>query len=260
MELREHQIPVDGGHLYAEEAGAGPPVLLLHAGVTDRRVWDPVLPALAASHRVIRYDLRGYGRSPRATGEFSLVADAVAVLDALAVPSAHFVGLSQGGATSVDTALAHPDRVATLTLVAPGLSGFDWPQLPGFDDRAAAAERGDLRALAIEMMRLWAPVSLDADGSPRDDLAATMMFDLAETFLLDELEVEEPSAVDQLPKISVPTLVVLGDRDVAAITEIGELLATRIPGARRMVIPGADHIVPVRAPERIVELVARHIG
>jgi pimeloyl-ACP methyl ester carboxylesterase len=260
MELREHHVPVDSGHLYAEEVGDGPPVLLLHAGVTDRRVWDPLLAPLAAGHRVIRCDSRGYGRSPAATGPFSLVADAVAVLDALGVERAHFVGLSQGGATSVDTALAHPDRVRTLTLIAPGLTGFNWPELPGYAERVAAAERGDGRQLARQVLRLWAPLSVGRDGDPLDDLAATMIFDLADRFLLDEREVEEPSAVDRLGQITAPTLVVLGDRDIDAIAAIGDLLASRIPGARLVTLPGADHILPLRVPQQLAGLLADHLG
>lgn len=259
MELRAHRVPVDGGQLHAEEAGEGSAVLLLHAGVTDRRVWDPVLPALAARHRVIRYDARGYGRSPRSAGAFSLVADAVAVLDHFGVPAAHLVGLSQGGATSVDTALAHPERVRSLTLVAPGLSGFAWPELPGHARRVAAAGCGDVRGLAEEVVRLWAPQSIGPDGRPLDDLAATMIFDLGELFFLAQLEVDEPPALDRLDQITAPTLVVLGDLDVDRITEIGDLLSARIPGARRVTLTGADHIVPVRVPEELDALLAGHL-
>src|SRR6185437_6029175 len=124
----------------------------------------------AAGYRVIRYDTRGFGRSDRGTEPFSLVTDALAVLDRAGVDAAHFVGLSQGAATSVDVALAAPARVRSLTLVAPGLSGYQWPRLPGFERRLAAAERDDAHGLALEIARLWAPMSFDAGGTG-DDLA-----------------------------------------------------------------------------------------
>src|SRR5687767_4146475 len=137
------ELTVDEGRIFADETGTGDAVLLLHAGVADRRVWDDVAPALgAAGYRAIRYDVRGMGRSAPPTEPHSLVADALAVLDAAGVDAAHFVGLSQGAATSVDTALTHPGRVRSLTLVAPGLTGYPWPQLPGFARRMAAAEAG----------------------------------------------------------------------------------------------------------------------
>lgn len=259
MELATHEVPVDGGHLHVEEVGSGTAVLLLHAGVTDRRVWDPLLPALAERHRVIRYDARGCGLSPRPTAPFSLVKDAVVVLDRLQVPAAHFVGVSQGAATSVDTALAHPGRVRTLTLVAPGLSGFDWPELPGYAERVAAAERGDLDAIGASQLRLWAPLSVGPDGRPLDDLAAGMLLGLAKHALDDEWDVEEPSALPRLGEITVPTLVVLGDRDVDAITAIGDLLAARIPGARRVMLAGADHLLPLRVPDQLAALLAEHL-
>ncbi len=254
MTSQEHKIIVEGGHIYAEEIGDGPPVLLSHAGVTDRRVWDPLLPALADRYRVIRYDFRGYGRSPRPTGPYSLVTDALAVLDQLDVDRAHLVGLSLGAATSLDLALRDPARVATLTLVAPGLSGFDWPRLPGYEERSAAFERGDLAGVTDGLIALWAPLS---NG---DDFAATLIRDQIDFLLGDDLEVDEPSAIPRLAEVTAPTLVVLGADDLDVITEIGDLLAARIPNARRVMLDGADHILPLRVPDELASLLAEHLG
>ncbi len=255
--MPEQTLPVDDGRIYAEHTGAGADsaVLLLHAGVADRRVWDHVVgPLSEAGHHVIRYDMRGYGRSAPATEPHSLVADALLVLDAAGVDRAHFVGLSQGAATSVDTALAHPDRVRSLTLVAPGLTGYEWPRLPGFAERMAAAEAGDAHGLALAIAHLWAPLSFER-GEKQCDAAARIILDQAEQFMRDEQEIEEPSAVPRLEEVGAPTLVVLGDRDLDPITDIGGLLANRIPGARREVLTGADHMLPLRQPERLVELI-----
>lgn len=248
------QITVEGGHLYAEESGDGSPVLLLHAGVTDRRVWDLLVPLLAPSHRVIRFDSRGYGLSSRPKAPFSHVADAVSVLDAFEVERAHLVGLSQGGATALDTALAHPGRVATLSLVAPGLSGYDWPRLPGYEERMEAFTRGDLKGVLDGLVALWAPLSIG-----HDDLAVTMLSDALDFLLEEELEIEEPSAVPRLGEVAAPTLVVLGAEDIDVITAIGDLLAGEIPGARRVVLAGADHILPLRVPGELAALLADHL-
>jgi 3-oxoadipate enol-lactonase len=261
-------VDVPGGSLYAEDSGAPAsdaggaggrePILLLHAGVTDSRVWDETAPRLAAAgYRTIRFDGRGYGRSPLSEQPFSHVADALAVLDAHGVDSAHFVGLSQGAATSVDTAIAHPARVRTLALVAPGLSGFVWPQLPGYERRVAAAERDDPQGLALEHARLWASMSFD--GGDGDDKAARIVRDQAGAFWAEELEVEEPDAIPRLGEIRVPTLVVLGDRDLEVITEIGNLLASAIAGARLTTLAGADHILPLRVPDALHEALAGHL-
>jgi 3-oxoadipate enol-lactonase len=106
--------------VHIEDNGHGEPVVLAHAGVTDRRIWDAAVPALVAGgYRVIRYDLPGYGLSPRPTEPRTFVAIAVEVLAAAAVDSVHWVGLSQGAATGVDLALAHPERIRSLALIAP---------------------------------------------------------------------------------------------------------------------------------------------
>ena len=251
------EVSVPGGLLRGEDTGSGDPVVLLHAGVTDRRVWDPTAARLRdAGYRVIRWDTRGYGQSPPSGGPYSLVADALAVLDARGVDSAHFVGLSQGAATSVDAAIAAPGRVRTLTLVAPGLSGWEWPRLPGYERRAAAAECGDGPGLATEIARLWAPMSFD--GGATGDAASQVIVDQVDTFLAEEeFEQDEPDARPHAASITAPALVVLGDRDLDVITEIGTRLATWIPGARLVTLTGADHLLPLRVPDALhAELLA----
>lgn len=262
--MADFEVPVPGGRLRGVDDGAGEPVLLLHAGVTDSRVWETTVPLLVgAGYRAIRYDTRGFGRSPASAGPFSLVADALAVLDAVGVTAAHLVGLSQGAATSVDVALAAPHRVRTLTLIGPGLSGYEWPRLPGFERRLAAAERDDAHGLALEIARLWAPMSFEIAGADpdggADDLAARIVREQAEAFMADELEVGEPPAIPRLGEITAPTLVVLGDRDLDAVAAIGRLLTERIPAARLVTLTGADHILPVRVPDRLHVLLAAHL-
>jgi 3-oxoadipate enol-lactonase len=260
--MADFEVPVPGGRLHGVDDGTGEPVLLLHAGVTDSRVWETTAALLVgAGYRAIRYDTRGFGRSPASAGPFSLVADALAVLDATGVPAAHFVGLSQGAATSVDAALAAPDRVRTLTLIGPGLSGYEWPRLPGFERRLAAAERDDAHGLALEIVRLWAPMSFEiaGAGADPDDLAARIVREQAEAFMADEQEVEEPSAIPRLGEVTAPTLVVLGDRDLDAVAAIGRLLADRIPDAQLVTLTGADHILPLRVPDRLHALLVPHL-
>jgi len=254
------ELTVDNGRIYAEERGEGDAVLLLHSGVADRRSWDPIVPALAAhGFRAIRYDVRGHGRSAPPIAPHSLVQDALAVLDAAGVATAHFVGLSQGAATSVDTALAHPSRVRSLTLIAPGLTGYPWPRLPGFERRMAAAEAGDCHRLAVEIARLWAPLSFAGDDGPHD-VAGRIIVDQAESFMRDEMAVDEPAAVDRLGEITAPTLVVLGEADIEAISDIGRRLVAGIDGARSTTLAGADHMLPLRVPDQLVELLLAHLG
>jgi 3-oxoadipate enol-lactonase len=248
--------------LHVEDSGTGEPVVLAHAGVTDRRIWDLAVPALLDSgYRVIRYDAPGYGRSPRPVGPHSLVADALAVLGAADVDSVHWIGLSQGAATGVDLALANDERIRSLALIAPGMSGYDWPQLPGFDRRRAAAERGDAYGLAVEVLRLWGPMSFDEVGQVRpDDPAAAVLLDQADWFIGDDDEIEEPPAEPRLGEISVPTLVVLGDRDVESIADIGRRYQQGIPGARLVTLAPADHLLPMRVPDQLHPMLLEHLA
>ena len=148
-------IDVDGGTVWADDSGAdGPPLVLLHPGVGDSRIWDPVLPALTEKYRVIRYDARGFGQSPAPTVKHSLLRDLVAVLDHYGLDRAAIVGCSQGGASALGLALDQPQRVTALVLLCPGIPGFPFGEDdPGEDDglfeeygRAKAARDVDAMA------------------------------------------------------------------------------------------------------------------
>src|SRR5205823_4934692 len=116
-------VDVNGARLWYDEAGSGPAVLLLHGGLGDSGLWEPVVPFLAERYRTIRADLRFYGRSTGPNVPWSWQDDAIGVLDGLAVERAALVGLSLGGKLALDIALAHPDRLWAVAGVAPGLGG-----------------------------------------------------------------------------------------------------------------------------------------
>src|SRR5208282_398021 len=119
-------LEVPGGKMAYEEGGRGRPVVLLHEGIADRRMWNREFALLARDHRVVRYDLRGYGSSAPATSKYSPVRDLVALLDHLRVARPLIVGPSMGGKIALDLTLAYPERVGALLLIAPGYSGMDY--------------------------------------------------------------------------------------------------------------------------------------
>ncbi|HCT80335.1 MAG TPA: alpha/beta hydrolase [Micromonosporaceae bacterium] len=247
---------------FLEDRGKGEPVVLAHAGVTDSRIWDLAVPLLLdAGYRVIRYDLPGYGRSEAPTKPYSLVELALRLLDESGLEAVHWVGLSQGGATGVDLTLAHPERIKTLALVAPGLSGYDWPKSVNREAMEAAYLRGDAHGLAVEVLRRWGPMSFASTGEVLDEPAAKIVLEQAGWFMAeDDFEIEEPSAVDRLGEIRVPTLIVLGEQDEATITDIGRIYAEGIPGAQSVTLAGADHLLPLRVPEQLHPLLLEHLG
>lgn len=150
-------LPINGVDLAYDEAGTGEPLLLVHAGIVDRRMWDDALPALAERFRVIRPDLRGYGDTPLPSGEFVYAADLVALLRALGMARASIVGVSLGGHVALDVAIAHPEVVKRLVLVAPGIDG--WEHSAGmraaWELEEAAWRAGDLDEVAWINVRTW---------------------------------------------------------------------------------------------------------
>jgi 3-oxoadipate enol-lactonase len=247
--------------MHIEDEGQGDPVLLAHAGVTDRRIWDATAPALvAAGYRTIRYDRPGYGLSPRPSGPHSPVADALAVLDEVGVESAHWVGLSIGADIGVHVALAQPARVRSLALIAPGMFGYDWPPISGEDEQDTAYERGDAPGLALATLRMWGPLSFAPDGTVRgDDPAARTVLDQADWMLAEDDEVPLDPSEPRLGEIRVPTLIVLGDRDVEPITDIGHRFARGIAGAKLVTLSPADHLLPLRVPDELHALLLEHL-
>ncbi|MFG1820791.1 alpha/beta fold hydrolase [Kribbella sp. NPDC049174] len=250
MELR---IPVGGGEVWAEHvAGAGVPVVLLHPGVGDSRVWDPVMPRLVDRHRVVRYDVRGYGRSALPTSEFSLVEDLVSVLDQLGLEQVVLVGCSMGGDTALSLALNDPARVRALVLLCPGVSGFPWPDEPELDaEYDAFAEARDVDGLMQLGLRLWAAAGADEAAVAQLEAAVPAWFDQADYLRKD------PPVYDRLHEIQAPSVVMVGDKDRPILAAVAGAAAARIPNCEFIWLPGADHLPSLRTPDQIAETILR---
>jgi len=245
-----HAVAVDGGSLFVEEAGAGDPIVLVHGGLGDHRMWNGTFEALARDHRVIRYDHRGFGVSTRPTAAYSPVDDLVRVLDDRGVARAHLVGNSMGGTLIIDFALLHPERVVSLTVVASGPNGSP-PPSP--EDLATLAPIFDEHGAPDHAVALWLAhpmVAVTAKLPGPAALLRTMLED-NQTMFQSKFWPEEPMdplAARRLGEIRAPTLVVIGDRDWPAVQRSAELTATGIPGARKLVMAGADHLPQLDDP------------
>jgi 3-oxoadipate enol-lactonase len=248
---RTGHVPTEGGRLYYERAGRGPGVVLIHPGLWDSRVWDDQFGLFSREHDVIRYDLRGFGRSDPPSGPYSHVQDLLELLVFLDVERATLVGESVGGTIAVDFAIANPEMVSGLVLVGSGLSGHEWED-PGMEmlreEVAAALRDGRPEAAVAVSLAAWTPLKTDPVV---DERIRRIAHENASAFLIpDELVRREPPAEDRLSEIAAPTLVILGEQDIEELLRLGDLLAERIPGAQKRVIAGADHIVNMRAPEK----------
>jgi pimeloyl-ACP methyl ester carboxylesterase len=236
--------------LWYDVTGSGPPAVLLHENVVDSRIWEPFLPYVKGRLTAIRYDQRGFGRSPLWTEPYSPAGDLMSVLDTVGIEKAALVGTSRGGRIAIQAALEHPARVSALVLAGSSLAGhpLEVELTPEQEARWEAAEAaGDAKELAELDLEIWAPM-----GS--DDELQTMFFENAEASNAEDPALEQPS-VGRLSEISVPTLVITGGRDLPALADLGDLLVRGIRGARRAVIEEADHMIQWRAPKDLAHLV-----
>ncbi|MGZ0149602.1 alpha/beta fold hydrolase [Kribbella sp. WER1] len=251
----ELTIPVGQDTVWTEHlAGDGVPIVLLHPGIGDSRVWDQVLPGLDGQ-RIVRYDVRGYGRSPLPTTEFSLLQDLETVLDQLALDKVLLVGCSMGGGTALSYTLAHPERVHGLVLLCPGVPGFPWPEEPELDARydVLAAER-DVDGLVHLGLREWARSGSD------DTVVAQLRAAIPAWFDQGEYLQPDPPVYDRLQEIQVPSVVMVGDKDRPILAAVAGGTSARIPGCEFVWMPGTDHFPSLREPQLVTETILRLAG
>ncbi|HRQ40998.1 MAG TPA: alpha/beta fold hydrolase [Chloroflexota bacterium] len=252
---------VNGTQLYYEITGEGPPLVLIHGFALDRRMWDEQLPAFTPAYQVIRYDLRGFGWSAVPSAErYAHCEDLQALLDYLQVEQAHILGLSLGGGIAVDFAAAYPERTANLILAGTSaLDGYEWPdELAGwFAQFAAAAHSGDM-ALAKER---WLSCGWFVHAQRQPAVMAQlwqMAADYSGWHFLHKNPVRglKPPANERLAEITAPTLVIVGAEDLSYYNlPLADRLASQIPHAQKIVIPGVGHMVNMEAAARFNDVV-----
>ena len=254
-------VVVNGIRLFYEAAGSGSVVVLIHGSYMDRRMWDPQFLAFAREHRVIRYDIRGFGRSDAAVVPFQAHEDLFALLQTLNVTHASLVGLSGGGRIAIDFTLAHPSMVDRLVLAAPGLSGWRYDLADTLWKPAArlARSRGDSVGMVLALLTSdnIRPAMEHPDLAPRiRELAVANMANWMGLIRHGDPEiVASPPALHHTGMLRVPTLLVIGTRDNADLLNIADTLSATVPHLRRVTFEGAGHVVNMEQPARFTELV-----
>jgi 3-oxoadipate enol-lactonase len=255
--------------LYWEEAGEGPPVVLVHEGIADSRMWDPQWESFPSLHRTIRFDQRGYGRSPLGPGVFSHAGDLMALLDEAGLERTSLVGGSLGGRVALEVAVAHPERIENLVLMNSGLPGHEWSEevQTGWAEEEAAVERGDLDAAVEVNLRMWvdgphrSTSEVDADVRARVGEMQRRAFELQVPVWEDATEeLLVPDVADRLGEVRARTLVLTGDEDYDDIQALANKLAETIPGAQRTSIPRAAHIPSLERPEEFDRIVLEFLS
>ncbi|MCW2944947.1 MAG: 3-oxoadipate enol-lactonase [Actinoallomurus sp.] len=230
------------------------PVVVLGSSIgTTLDLWEPQLPALTESWRVLRYDLPGHGGSAAIHGTIDDFADAVVeLLDGLGLDRVAYGGVSLGGAVGTALALRHPDRVASLILCCTS-ARFGEPE--GWYERAAKVRAGGLEPLADMFVGRWfTPARTDTSGV-RDMLERVD----PEGYAACCEALAAFDARDRLADVRAPTLVVAGAADIATPLDHAETLARGIPGAELVVVPEAAHLANLERPEPVTDAMVRHL-
>jgi 3-oxoadipate enol-lactonase len=249
-------LNVENGKIYYEECGSGPQtVVLVHDGVLDSGVWNGVWPAFCKSFHTVRYDRRGYGRSPAASEGHFATDDLAALLHNLKVSHAAIVGSSHGGEISINFTLDHPEIVEQLALVGAVVGGM--PYSKHFLDRGGVLgkplEKGDVQgaiAAAVEDKYLIAP-GHDAAKKSMADLLRASPQDLTHP----DFELPSKPALPRLQEIRVPTLVLVGDADIPDVQAHAGAIEAGIPRSRRIVLSNAGHLLYLEIPDEFTKVV-----
>lgn len=250
---------VNGARIYYELAGEGASMVMIHAGIADSRMWDGEFETFARSHRVLRYDMRGYGKSLPVEGEFNLQDDLDTLLRTLDVaPPFILIGCSMGGGLAIDFALSHPDWVAKLILVGSGPAGLEleaeWPD-ELIAQSEAAFEAGDVDRVAELDMRIW----FDGIGRSRHDVNGDARRKAkAMATLVTEHELKgigkharkdaTTPAAERLRELSMPALIVIGENDLPYLRLAADYMNENLPAAAKLVLPDAGHLPNLEHP------------
>jgi len=257
-------LQVGNAKLFYETAGQGTPVVFVHAGVADSRQWNHQFASFAEKHRVIRYDMRGYGKSLPVVGEYSHLDDLTRLVEHLnIVEPMILVGCSMGGATALDFALQDPEKVRALVLVDSAPSGLqlDVPTPPKFRLVEEAEKTGNLELVSELETQIW------FDGDRPADKVDQGMRQLAYEMNLIALQNgaralgtrlpnSKTPAIDRLAEIMIPVLAVVGENDIPYMLAAVNVMGEKIADYRTVRIANAAHLPNMDQPiefEKVLE-------
>lgn len=258
MLIQAGYITSGDASLYYELAGAGQPLVFIHAGVADSRQWNNEFAHSAQDYRVLRYDLRGYGRSLPVDGDFSHLADLINLLDQLGLDQPLvLVGCSMGGSLAMDFALTYPSRAKALIMVGSGPGGLhlDVPDHPQYAAAEKAYYANDWTLLAELETQIW----FDGMGRTPQQVNQSMrqlaleMNTLALSHAAQHLGQRLPDvatlAFERLDTLNLPVLVIIGEHDIPYLQAAADYMLDHIPSARQVRIPDAAHLPNMEHPD-----------
>ena len=245
-----------GGIAY-DVRGSGPVVVLLTGSNLDRRMWAYETEWLSKNHTVVRYDLRAHGESDTVTAEFTHLGDLIGVLDALKIEKATLIGLSAGSAIALEAALDIPTRVERIVLAGPAVGGFvSKVPVPFPPELMPAIQSREWRKVSEILLT----TTVFASTKETEALVRQMVFENERMWTVDRKLMKGPASppAERLEAVRVPTLVLIGDKDISQ-KEHADALAARVPGARIVRIAGGGHLLNLTSPKEFEAAVSQFL-
>jgi len=241
--------PIRNAKMYFEMLGMGKPLLLLHSGIADHRMWAGQCSEFSKHFQVIMPDFRGYGKSPVPDGSFRHHEDIHGLIEHLRFTSVNIAGCSLGGKVAIEMAIAYPEMVSRLILIAPGMPGYEYRDKETLAKDAileGLIANGRREEVANMLVDIWV-AGLKRDRETVDSAARAAVREMIldnYASVIDRYPEAPPrfDVMSRLAEIRVPTLVMIGDSDLPDMQAISQLVTDRIHGAKRLVIPGAAHL------------------
>jgi pimeloyl-ACP methyl ester carboxylesterase len=266
--MKEFDVPIGGASLRGVSSGRGAGVIMLHAGVADRRMWRETLAHLATAHLAAAYDRRGFGETTSPDEPFRHIDDLEAVLDQLGCARASLIGCSQGGRVAIDYALARPGRVTALVLGAPAVTGAPEPEHYPPEIGALLAEleaaegREDLERVNAIEAHLWLDGPLSAEGRVGGEIRSLFLDMNGRALRHPPLTQQQacPSAVGRLHQIGIPTCVIWGDLDFPHLQAQCRQIVQTVKGARSFTMKGCAHLPNLEQPARFNQAVSAFLA
>jgi pimeloyl-ACP methyl ester carboxylesterase len=253
---------INGARIYFETAGEGPPFVMIHAGVADHRQWNNEFEYFAARFRVVRFDMRGYGKSEPVAGDFSHLRDLAALLAYLQIDEPLvLMGCSMGGGIAMDFALTHPARVRALIMVGSGPSGLtlDIPRPEGADEVEAALEAankaGDLDRVAEIETQIWFD-GIGRTAAQVNQATRKLAYEMCRNVAALEakqlgkrLPDADVPAAKRLDALHIPVLVIVGEHDLPYLLAAADYMSQHIASAQKVLMHDAAHLPNMDHPE-----------
>lgn len=265
-------LNVNGGKLYYEVTGQGFPLVLIHSRWMHSDLWDEQVKVFAPHYQIIRYDVRGFGRSEMVLIPYDDGNDLRQLFDHLNISQAHLLGLSMGAEIAINFALNFPERVRSLIVSGAGLEEYEWSERfnQAWGTFAAAIQRDDYPGAINQIVQMWVDGPMRPASEPVRSRTRFLM--LGHTFvhhkpfpLPAENEISSEKSVQSAPPISerekfsrlnLPVLVMVGSEDWPEMVAMAGILAEDyLSNARLVILPDAAHITSLEQPEKFNDAV-----